>query len=216
MSTAQGVNTTFWSIPWVEFGKDLLSWTQQVQGATNAPLVHSVSWGSSEIDSAQYDVGTMRRLNTEFMKMGLAGMSIVTASGDGGTGKTGLFDCGVFDPTWPASSPFVTAVGGTSLTAAGEVGWGSSGGGFSTLWPRPAWQQGAVDAYLKVTRLPPQRYWNASGRAIPDVAALAENFQIYTVAGVSSLSGTSAATPVFAAMIALVNDRRIAAGKSPL
>jgi len=45
--------------------------------------------------------------------MGLAGMSVLAASGDAGTGTTGVFDCGVFDPTWPASSPFVTAVGGT-------------------------------------------------------------------------------------------------------
>jgi subtilase family serine protease len=82
MAAAQGINTTMWSIPWTEFGKDLLNYTLQVQAAQNPPMVHSISWGSGETDSASYDLATMVRINTEFMKMGLAGMSVLVASGD--------------------------------------------------------------------------------------------------------------------------------------
>ncbi len=77
--------------------------------------------GSSEANSASYDLATMVRINTEFMKMGLGGMSIMVSSGDVGTGSTGVFSCGVFDPVWPASSPYVTAVGGTYLTGPRNV-----------------------------------------------------------------------------------------------
>ena len=72
--------------------------------------------------------------------------------------------------------------------------------------------------YLKQPNLPSQQYWNASGRAIPDVAALGTNYQV--VAGgkgnVDSVSGTSASTPVFAALIALVNEQRQKDGKPSL
>jgi tripeptidyl-peptidase-1 len=113
---------------------------------------------------------------------------------------------------------FFTKVGGTYYQQAnGEIGWGSSGGGFSNLWPRPAWQDSAVKAYLASSGLPPSSLYNASGRAFPDVSTVATNFQVYTAGeSVSSESGTSAAAPTFAAYIALINDLRIRAGKSPL
>lgn len=54
-------------------------------------------------------------------------------------------------------------------------------------------------------------------RAIPDVSAAAVNYQVITAGGgAASESGTSASTPVFAALIALVNDARLAAGKPSL
>jgi len=84
------------------------------------------------------------------------------------------------------------------------------------LWPRPTWQRAAVDKYLATATLPDAKYWNASGRAVPDVSALAENFQVYTQGIITSTSGTSASTPVFAGLIALVNDMRLAGGKPPL
>jgi subtilase family serine protease len=52
------------------------------------------------------------------------------------------------------------------------------GGGFSNYWPRPSYQDDAVNTYLQTagSSLPPQAQWNISGRAYPDVAALASGF----------------------------------------
>merc|ERR1719483_1847818 len=71
----------------------------------------------------------MQAANAEFMKMGLKGISILTASGDDGTGKQGMFRCSHFDTNWPASSPYLTTVGGTYYSSGSEIGWSDSGGG---------------------------------------------------------------------------------------
>jgi hypothetical protein len=67
-------------------------------------------------------------------------------------------------------------VGGTpGKYPTGEVADSISGGGFSNLWPAPAYQQAAIKNYLATaSNIPPQRYWNASGRGYPDVAAQSE------------------------------------------
>jgi tripeptidyl-peptidase-1 len=144
------------------------------------------------------------------------GISILTASGDQGTGKQGTFKCKKFDPTWPASSPWVTSVGGTYIESGSpEQGWSGSGGGFSAVFKRPAYQDARVKAYLGKAKLPPAGLFDAAGRATPDVSALATNYRVYS-GGWGSISGTSAATPVFAGIISLINDRRIAQGKPTL
>lgn len=148
--------------------------------------------------------------------MAAMGISILTASGDQGTGKQGTFKCKKFDPTWPASSPWVTAVGGTyadsNTNGGAEQGWSGSGGGFSAVFKRPSYQDSRVKAYLGKAKLPSASLFDATGRATPDVSALATNYRVYS-GGWGSLSGTSAATPVFAGIISLINDRRVAQGK---
>jgi tripeptidyl-peptidase-1 len=53
------------------------------------------------------------------------------------------------------------------------------GGGFSNIWSRPSYQDDAVNAYLsKTPNLPSSSVYNAAGRAIPDIAAFATNFQV--------------------------------------
>lgn len=94
-------------------------------------------------------------------------------------------------PSWPASSPWVTAVGATRFInqdptgAAGEMATDQfgSGGGFSTLWaqsPNATWQTAAVQAYLKADAgdLPPAGSFPPNGRGTPDVSALGEGFQV--------------------------------------
>jgi tripeptidyl-peptidase-1 len=154
------------------------------------------------------------------MKLGLLGVSVLAASGDVGTGSTGVFDCGTFDTNWPASSPYVTAVGATlsmQQSFGDEQGWDGSGGGFSTYFSRPSWQSAAVEGYLtngNVT-LPPNQYWNSTGRALPDVAALGTNFEVYSE-GWGLETGTSAATPTFAAIITRINGQRASNGRPAL
>ena len=95
----------------------------------------------------------------------------------------------------------------------------TSGGGFSNVYPRSAapWQQKAVKQYLDTcTSLPPDGYFNATGRAYPDVATYGSNFFVVLKGAIVRESGTSASAPVMAAMITLWNDMRLAYGLSPL
>jgi tripeptidyl-peptidase-1 len=151
----------------------------------------------------------------------------------------------VVRPTFPAASPYITAVGGTEL-ANGVTGGNSepickngtiqcasggyeivasnkvlafysSGGGFSNVAPQPSWQATVVNKYLtNSSAVPPPADFNATGRGYPDVAALGHNFFVVLSGSVSSVDGTSAATPSFAGVVALINAQRLAAGKPVL
>lgn len=88
------------------------------------PQVASVSWGGSESGgdtNSPAQNSTQMRLNVELQKLGVLGRAIFWASGDGGVGGTcdPLSGCNYtsqgFKPSWPATSPFVTACGGTEL-----------------------------------------------------------------------------------------------------
>jgi subtilase family serine protease len=121
---------------------------------------------------------------------------------------------------WPAVSPHVLAVGGTSLTtldAAGtygsEAGWGPSTGGLSAYFAQPAYQKGVV---TQTTRY----------RAVPDVSYHAANsvagFAVYDSIPVNGQSGwvnaygDSAGAPQWAALVALADQQRAAAGQPAL
>eukprot|EP00035_Acanthoeca_spectabilis_P003573 m.94115 g.94115 ORF g.94115 m.94115 type:complete len:292 (+) comp12209_c0_seq1:1412-2287(+) len=132
-------------------------------------------------------------------------------------------------PSWPASSPWVTAVGATRFInqdptgAAGEMATDQfgSGGGFSTMWgqsPNATWQTAAVQAYLKADAvdLPPAGSFPPNGRGTPDVSALGEGFQVIADGQTQSVGGTSASSPTFAGMISVINGARMAAGKPAL
>ena len=93
----------------------------------------------------------------------------------------------------------------------------SSGGGFSNVAPTPAWQQSVVAAYIaNKSAVPPAGDFNATGRGAPDVAALGHNYFIYLGGSVTSVDGTSAATPVMAGIVANLNAWRLANGKPVL
>lgn len=191
------------------------------------------------VNSSEYII----RVNTEFQKIGLRGVSLLVASGDSGTNSRSDLDCNVvekFIPEYPSSSPYITSVGGTQLINArmnlhnpppvcGQYPCASggtetavsydlakytSGGGFSWVAGRPDWQAEAVDEYLRTAAgsLPPSSYYNGptatnvGGRAFPDVAALGNNNIIFLDGKVSVSGGTSASTPIFSAVIALLNN----------
>mmetsp|Transcript_14196 Transcript_14196/g.18600 ORF Transcript_14196/g.18600 Transcript_14196/m.18600 type:complete len:421 (+) Transcript_14196:776-2038(+) len=131
-------------------------------------------------------------------------------------------------PSWPASSPWVTAVGATKFVdekvgnaemASSQFG---SGGGFSTMFSQTdaSWQVEAVRAYRsshpKDRHFPPEESIPWNGRATPDVSALGEGYQVVIGGRVSSVGGTSASAPAFAAMISLLNDARFQRGMKPL
>ena len=94
-----------------------------------------------------------------------------------------------------------------------------SGGGFS--WdtkPFPA-QRTAVKHYLTTFAdlMPPAQVWaGEGGRATPDVSGLGEGYQVVIDGHVNSVAGTSASTPMFAALISLINEQLLQSGKPAL
>lgn len=250
MSMAQNVTTWFWSVPGTELStmqEPFLDWLMQVADSDDqsSPLVHSVSYGDEE---AGMPVWFKRRVNFEFMKLALRGISVLVASGDDGVSGTSVADkgpefCRSASPEFPASSPWVTAVGGTQLAKAsspvcgyssgnivvtchyeGEVvcssatgGGITSGGGFSSDFDIPWYQRHAVRSYLEQRDAPvPSRDgpwgYNSTGRGYPDISALASNYLVWMGPHLESMSGTSASTPLVAAMVAQLNEKRLQLG----
>ena len=116
---------------------------------------------------------------------------------------------------------FVTAVGATrnftpEIAAFDSRNGFTSGGGFSNYFPRPAYQDKAVSAYLATLGDEFAGLYNRSGRAFPDIAAQGQSYAVVWNGTLVRLDGTSASTPAASAVIALVNDALIAAGKPPL
>lgn len=82
---------------------------------------------------------------------------------------------------------------------------------------RPSYQTKAVESYLKAHDPKyPNGTFNRNGRAFPDVALLGANVTIADLGEFTVSGGTSAATPLFAAMINRINDERILAGKKAI
>jgi kumamolisin len=184
---------------------------QAVRDKVNNPTVLSVSWGSAEfywtaprrevVCAALCDAARVR-------------LSVVTAAGDQ-LATSGRTD-GKAHVWFPASSPYVLGCGGTAVklsgaTIADETVWNEpadeigTGGGVSDNYPVPDFQLGAS--------LPPSVNDGHNGRGVPDVAALAAKSPGYRiVVGGAEIAkdGTSAATPLWAALIAMVNAERAA------
>jgi hypothetical protein len=196
--------------------------------------VVTLSYGVTESDLAAMG-SSEQQLDSDFTT---PGVTFVAASGD-----SGIYGFGGFPPqiqtNYPASSPNVVAVGGTSINidaagdypgtgASGEVGWGAgtnsdsaggSGGGLSSYETEPSWQTGVVPAGID----------SSHARAVPDVAMDSGSIQSFdTFASTLNTSnstpdvgwlgyvGTSAAAPLWAALIAIANQGRVLAGGTPL
>jgi tripeptidyl-peptidase-1 len=221
MAVAQNVPTTYW------YSNSFLGWINDVASDSNPPLVHSISYGSVE---DTYPASLANAFNTEAAKLGTMGITVLVSSGDDGVANFNARDdaseCG-YHPSFPASSPYVTAVGATSGPEAGTTeiactsdtgGLITTGGGFSTIFAQPSWQSSAVSGYFSSlsSSQTPESGYNAQGRGYPDVAMLGHNYAVVIGGKTQILSGTSASSPVVAGMVALVNANRLAAGKSSL
>ncbi|KAJ5599005.1 hypothetical protein N7450_000072 [Penicillium hetheringtonii] len=211
-------------------------------GVYEPPKVLSISYGSAEAD---LPISYQRRQCNEFMKLGMQGVSVVVASGDSGVAGRGgdptpsncLGDDGkVFAPDFPASCPYMTAVGATVIPLGGSsTGHDEeatsrfySGGGFSNIYKRPDYQNKAVEEYFSKAK-PSYKYYesvdnssfaanggiyNRIGRGYPDVSAVGDNIVIFNTGLPQSIGGTSASAPVFAAILTRINEERLAVGKS--
>eukprot|EP00127_Corallochytrium_limacisporum_P002102 Clim_evm1s106 gene=Clim_evmTU1s106 len=195
---------------WVFYQEDffnLASWVATVLETDNAPHVLSMSYGFSE-ESGYWE--NMDSANVQFMKLGTTGRTLLVASGDSGVGCSG----GANDPGFPASSPYVTAVGGTD---GASKGWAHSGGGFSNQFARMHYQNDQVTAYLDSSiSFPPSNQFNTTGRAFPDISGFSTYYEIIYEGSPVLLDGTSCSTPTVAGIVTLLNDVSIANGGSTL
>ncbi|HZU72079.1 MAG TPA: S53 family peptidase [Acidimicrobiales bacterium] len=187
---------------------------------SNAAQVISTSWGICEADD---DPALAQAENNVFQQAAVQGQTIFAASGD--SGSEDCYDASSPSPDTslqvddPASQPLVTGVGGTTLSSvaplsesAWNAGGGSGGGGISTFWSMPAWQDRVAGSQSSGV---PCGAASGDCRQVPDVSASADpghGYAVYCTAGDCSNrgwesgGGTSMASPLWAAAVALINE----------
>ena len=181
------------------------------------------SWGSPE---TQPTGSGKDAVNLALQKAGQRGITVCCASGDLGSlcvdpsGASGFQ--GAANVSFPASSPFALACGGTTIRGMQEVSWNNprwkrspmaTGGGVSGYFTRPGWQAGCNVPWHRAIG----KAWLRDdadravwvGRGVPDVAANADalsGYDLYVGGRRAIGGGTSAAAPLWAGLIALLNQ----------
>jgi kumamolisin len=184
-------------------------WVSNLDAALSdktSPTVISISYSYPE-GVQPWTQQAVDEVNESLKELANAGITVCVSSGDDGSSDGE--DDGLAHVGFPATSPYVLAVGGTSLNrrTGTEVVWregtgvrpdgGATGAGVSAMNPRPSWQSAFKDIQSVNPHAP-------AGRILPDVsanAALNTGYRIYT-SGWQTVGGTSAATPLWAALIA--------------
>jgi tripeptidyl-peptidase I len=181
-------------------------------------LPHTLSFSYGENEQS-VPASYAKTICDKIAQYGTRGVSILFSSGDTGPGSACQTNDGKnvtrFNPVFPAACPYVTSVGGTNGINP-EKAVAFSSGGFSDLWPRPKYQEAAVKGFLAQQGDKFAAYYNKDGRGFPDIAAQASNFAIIEKQRTAGVSGTSAAAPVIAAIVGLLNARRLEAGQPAL
>jgi len=188
--------------------------TTAVHDTANRISVLSISWGGPE---SGWSPASRTALDNACQSAAALGVTVIVASGDNGSTDGGTGN----NVDFPASSPNVLACGGTHLSGSGstitsEVVWndqpsgGATGGGVSKVFPLPPWQASAGV---------PAPAGGRGGRGVPDVsgdAAPGSGYQILVDGQMQVVGGTSAVAPLWAGLVALVNQQRQASGSSPV
>jgi kumamolisin len=202
--------TEFTSQGWVDALHEAITDSNQIS-------VISISYGNPEDDpqGAWTSMG-VQVVNQAFQAAAAKGITICCASGDDGSSDQVTSGAHV---DFPASSPFVLGVGGTKLVASNstppaitsETVWnetlhneGATGGGVSAVFTKPAYQN---TVSVPPSANPPHKI----GRGVPDVAAVADPVTGVVVMHIDGkhlepIGGTSAAAPLWAALIARLNE----------
>jgi len=170
----------------------------------------SVSYGLDESDYAQAGAGDLIiAQNAALEAVRDAHITTFAASGDNGSWGDPFIAVNFLDVLYPASDPNVIAVGGTTLetstigTRLFEYAWGGSGGGVSGIFPIPPWQaatRGVASGLFK--NLP-----DVSMDADPNTG-VATAFLVSFPPPIFPVGGTSASSPAWAGVMALVNQAR--------
>jgi kumamolisin len=189
--------------------------TAALHDNVNKPSVISISWGGPE----DYATGQfLDGLDQACQDAAALGVTICCAAGDDGSAD---MPPAQWDKQphadFPSSSPFTLSCGGTKLigqgtTISSQIVWnegtngGAGGGGVSNMFARPSYQ-----AKAKVPKSPKKK----NGRGVPDVAGNADpqsGYQIVLAGQRSVIGGTSAVAPLWAGLMALINQRLVAKG----
>ncbi len=178
-----------------------------VHDKVNQPSILSISWGGPE---STFSKSMLQTFNGVLQAASLLGITVCCASGDHGSSAGEAHGAHV---SFPASSPYALACGGTTLrlsdhnTIKSEVVWnnkdGASGGGFSEVFPIPDWQK-STPAAKKA------KQYKKSGRGVPDVASVGDprtGYMILVNGKYVVGAGTSAAAPLWAGLIARINEK---------
>jgi uncharacterized protein YjbI with pentapeptide repeats len=178
-----------------------------VQDTAHHPSVISIGWGSPE-GASSWERGEVEKINEALHQAADRNITVVAASGDNGARDARTENRLRVD--FPASSPWVLSVGGTTLIASGnsvisETVWNdglgdATGGGVSEIFDQPEWQ----------TMLPvPHGLTARPGRGVPDVAINASpdsGYQVLIDGSLGVVGGTSMSAPMWAGLIALLNQ----------
>ncbi len=186
------------------------------QDKENDPGVLSASWGYAE-DADIWTQQAMTQVNESLKDAAYLGITVCIAAGD--DGSSDAITDGHAHVDFPSASPYVLSVGGTTIVSStgseGDIAWkegdglradngGSTGGGVSAVFQRPTWQ-----AAVNIQSVNPGAI---VGRVLPDVAANADwtaSPYLLVVDGKAQPNGgTSAATPLWASLITLINQQR--------
>lgn len=202
-------------------------------GGFAATKVISTSYGYNEADLTPFY--EMRQCQ-EYAKLGVQGTTVLYSSGDYGvagnggqcidptTGQYNNGTSGKFNPSFPGTCPYITSVGATQIKPGASVTQPEeacetvifSGGGFSNVFPMPAYQKSAVQSYFAKYNPPygADRYNNSRmTRGFPDVSANGANYVVAVDGKFSLVFGTSASCPVFGSIITIINEARADIGK---
>jgi kumamolisin len=207
-SVAPGVNIAVYFAPNTDQGF-IDAITDAVHDANRKISVVSISWGGSEDSWTQQSQTAM---NAALQDAATLGVTVLASAGDSGS-SDGETD-GNLHVDFPASSPYILACGGTKLQGSGtaissEVVWnettnqeGATGGGVSAAFALPSWQSSA--------KVPAQPKTGFVGRGVPDVAGNADpstGYQVLVDGQSEIVGGTSAVAPLWAGLIALINQQ---------
>lgn len=210
--------------------------TQLLTNSTDSlPSVVSISESQPE---NKFDKDYATRLCNLIAQVSLRGITIVSSSGN--NGPNGDSPAGehktIFEPEFPASCPYVLAVGGTTnledeeaatkgtIPFLSSFGYVASGGGFSNIFPAPSWQYPFVQNYTS-QHVPESYKVNGTGypqpagsimAGLPDVAAISTSWPTVVGGLEVPIGGTSSAAPTWTAVIALLNAHEKANGRPNL
>ncbi|KAK2606880.1 hypothetical protein N8I77_005603 [Diaporthe amygdali] len=212
-ATVDDPSTTGSNEPYLELLEYLLALND-----TDLPTVLSVSYGEEE-QSIPEDYA--RKVCNLFMQLGARGVSVIFASGDYGpgdsctTGSDADNSSTYFQPVFPATCPWVTAVGATA-NRDDMIGASFSSGGFSLYFDRPGYQDDAVPAYVAGLGGEYAPYFNGSKRAFPDAATIGVNYAVVDQGTQYLVNGTSASAATFAGQVSLLNAARLSTNLTAL
>ena len=183
--------------------------TTAIHDRVRQPSVVSISWGGPEVSWTDQAITAFDQALQDAAALGV---TVCVASGD--DGSTDGVDDGGTHVDFPAASPYALACGGTYVLAGAKgvteegvwnngVGGGASGGGVSEKFARPSYQS---DAGVPTSAGSGRR----TGRGVPDVAGNADprtgyNVRVDEVDTV--IGGTSAVAPLWAGLVALLNEK---------